>query len=110
MSDATTAGPEIASLSTPEHQARDDTDDASDATLHHLSVAALDDRIRAALADRPVPISIAPGQTILDIKRYAQEEARTALHPSPAVFMPARERLRRLGVLLDGEEGQVSLS
>jgi len=60
--------------------------------------AALADRIRAALAGRSLPIAITRGVTIGDPELYAEAEARAALHYSPSICRPARERLEVLGI------------
>jgi hypothetical protein len=72
-----------------------------------VSAAELATRIREALADRPPPIEVGPGETIAGLDRYAVAEAVAALSRCRYSHEAARDRLRRLGIAhgLDTEHG-----
>lgn len=68
------------------------------------SESALAERIRAALAGRPLPIAIRPGEAVTDVAAYAAAEARSALSNSPQHARAALERLALLGISADSTD------
>lgn len=73
------------------HNAQEET------AARSVRAEALEARILAALAGRPLPIKTSSGE-IHNIELYARSEAQKALHPSAFVSRPALERLKVLGV------------
>ena len=65
---------------------------------HIERIRHLADRIRMELSSRELPITISQGGTITDIDAYARIEAGQALCNIPALYRPARERLKSLGI------------
>jgi len=63
------------------------------------TVEELADLIRGQLKDRPLPIAIGPGETIVDVEGYAEAEARAAFSRCELMADAARSRLRLLGIL-----------
>ena len=63
------------------------------------TVEELADLIRGQLKDRPLPIVIGPGETIVDVEGYAKAEARAAFSRCELMADAAWGRLRSLGIL-----------
>ncbi|HUV05138.1 MAG TPA: hypothetical protein VMX94_08520 [Armatimonadota bacterium] len=70
-----------------------------------LTVEGLIDLIRGALQDRPLPIVIRPGESIVHVELYAQAEARAVVRGCPLAADAAKARLRGLGITGRGLEG-----
>jgi|GEM_PF-4365917 len=74
-------------------------DSESDLVRQHIErIRHLADRIRSELSSRELPIIISQGTTITDLNAYARIEAGQALCSSPALYRPARARLKLLGI------------
>jgi len=63
-----------------------------------LTVQGLVDLIQGELKDRPLPIAIRPGESVVDVGVYARSEARTVFRGCGLAAGAARARLWYLGI------------
>ena len=74
------------------------TDVSVNAEGERLTVEALVELIREQLKDRPLPIVITSGETVVNLGRYVQAEARALVAGCTLEAEAARARLARLGI------------